>query len=328
VATAVIAETSFPESGEHETHWESAVSELLGPMVVHVPTTSRRGQHVVRSREIGDLVLADWDCPPLEGTLTSIVDNRADCASVVILAATDGEERITFGGRELTLQKGALVVASGGRPGEGFFVPRGIRKRTLRLPRTALEAAGSGSSFPESIALGHDRPFVGLVHSFLGEVWAKLPGMNAMETEAARTALVTLLAAAIRAAGQSSAASGSSHLVLRAQLEQWIAHNLHRRAIRIEDLATAHHISTRTVHRTFALTGDTMTGVIRAQRIAGVRNDLVHTDMTIAAIAHRWRYYDPSHLGREFRRHYGLSPSAYRETYAANARDSSRAVGL
>ena len=54
-----------------------------------------------------------------------------------------------------------------------------------------------------------------------------------------------------------------------------------------------------------------MTAVVRARRLAAVREDLVHTDMTIAAIANRWSYFDPSHLGREFRRHFGASPSEY-----------------
>jgi AraC family transcriptional activator of tynA and feaB len=217
----------------------------------------------------------------------------------------------------VVLEEGGLVVASGGRAGEGFLVPGGVRKRTLRLPRAALEAAGSGGDIPDSFALEQDRPFVHLIHVLLREVWSKLPGMNAAETEAARAALVTLLAAAIRAAGEGSAYPGSSLLVLRAQLEQWIVGNLNRATIRVEDLATAHNVSTRTVHRTFALTGDTMTGVVRARRVAGVREDLVHTDLTIAAIAYRWNYYDPSHLGREFRRHYGISPGDYRQTYGA-----------
>jgi AraC family transcriptional regulator, positive regulator of tynA and feaB len=315
VTAAMMAETPFVDMGERETYWEGAVNEFLAPMAVRVPSAASGGQRRVRSRAIGDLVLADWACPPMEGTLRKTVDSRDERGTVVVLAGLGGEERISVGGTDVVLEEGALVVSSGGRAGEGFVVPRGVRKRTLRLPRTALEAAGSGGDIPICLALEKDRPFVHLVHVFLGEVWHKLPDMNAAETEAARTALITLLAAAIRAAGEDSVCAGSTSLVLRAQLEQWIVANLRTGRIRVEHLATAHNVSTRTVHRTFALTGDTMIGVVRARRMAGVRENLLHTDLTIAAIAYRWNYYDPSHLGREFRHHYGMSPSDYRQTY-------------
>jgi AraC family transcriptional activator of tynA and feaB len=326
VTAALMAETSLLDIGERESYWQGAVSEFLAPMAVRLAPVASGGQRRVRSRAIGDLVLAEWDCPPMEGRLPKTVDSRADRGTVVVLAGLGGEERISVGGTEVVLEEGALVVGSGGRAGDGFLVPRGVRKRTLRLPRTALEAAGSGGDIPGCLALEHDRPFVHLIHVFLGEVWAKLPGMNAAEAEAARAALITLLAAAIRAAGEDSMCPGSSLLALRAQLEQWIVANLRTSRIRVEDLATAHNVSTRTVHRTFALTGDTMIGVVRARRMAGVRDNLVHTDLTIAAIAHRWMYYDPSHLGREFRAHYGMSPSDYRQTYGAHRTISTHGV--
>jgi AraC family transcriptional activator of tynA and feaB len=313
----MIAETSFVDLEEREAYWEGAVSEFLAPTAVRVPSAASGGQRGVRSRAIGDLVLVDWACPPMEGTMRKTVDGRADGGTVVVVAGMGGEERISVGGTEVMLEQGALLVSSGGRAGDGFLVPRGVRKRTLRLPRTALEAAGSGGDIPTCLALEKDRPFVHLVHAFLGDVWHKLPDMNAAETEAARTALITLLAAAIRSAGEDSACAGSASLVLRTQLEQWIVANLRTGRIRVEHLATAHNVSTRTVHRTFALTGDTMIGVVRARRMAGVRENLLHTDLTIAAIAYRWNYYDPSHLGREFRLHYGMSPSDYRQTYGS-----------
>jgi AraC-like DNA-binding protein len=52
-----------------------------------------------------------------------------------------------------------------------------------------------------------------------------------------------------------------------------------------------------------------------SQGLAPVREDLVHTDMTIATIAHRWSYQDPSHLGWDFRRHVGVWPSEYGESH-------------
>lgn len=62
-----------------------------------------------------------------------------------------------------------------------------------------------------------------------------------------------------------------------------------------------------------------MKSVVRAQRVAAVRQDLLNTNLTIAAIAHRWNYYDASHLGREFRRVFEISAGEYRQNYAGGA---------
>jgi len=175
-------------------------------------------------------------------------------------------------------------------------------------------AAGCDANIPSCLVLEHDRPLVGVLLMVIDEVWSRVPAMNASEVEATRGTLVTLTAGVIRA-GSGPVTPRSGLPALRAQIDDWIDNNLRSGPIHVETLAAAHNVSTRTVHRAFSLTGGTMTAVVRARRLAQVREDLVHTDMTIATIAHRWCYYDPSHLGREFRRHFGVSPSEYRESH-------------
>lgn len=232
------------------------------------------------SREVGDLQLADWACSPLDGELSR--GSAREGQYVVVVLAAWGDERAA--------------------------------KRTLTLPRAVLVAAGCDANIPACLVLEPDRPLVGVLLMVLDEVWSRLPAMSAWEVEATRGALVTLTAGVIRAAsGPVTPQSGLP--ALRAQIDDWIDSNLRSGPIHVEALAAAHNVSARTIHRTFSLTGDTMTAVVRARRLAAVREDLVHTDMTIATIAHRWSYYDPSHLGREFRRHFGVSPSEYRESH-------------
>jgi AraC family transcriptional activator of tynA and feaB len=232
------------------------------------------------SREVGDLQLADWDYSPLEGVLS--LGHAREGQYVVVVLAAWGEERAA--------------------------------KRTLTLPRAALVAAGCDANVPSCLVLEQDRPLVGVLCKVLDEVWRRVPAMNASEVEAARGTLVTLTAGVIRAAS-AAVTPRSGMTALRAKFDDWLSNNLRNGPIRIEDLAAAYNVSARTVIRAFSLTGDTMTGVVRARRLAAVREDLVHTDMTIATIAHRWGYYDPSHLGREFRRHFGVSPSEYRDSH-------------
>jgi AraC-like DNA-binding protein len=193
-------------------------------------------------------------------------------------------------------------------------VPERVRKRTLTLPRAALLAAGCDANIPGCLVLEQDRPLVGVLFTTLDQVWSRLPAMHPSEIEATRRALVALTVGIIRA--ETGSVTGRSAVAaLRAQIDNWITRNLRSGPIHIEDLAAAHNVSTRTIHRAFSLTGDTMTAVVRARRMAAVREELVNSNMTIATIAHRWCYYDPSHLRREFHRCFGVSPSEYRESH-------------
>jgi len=300
------------ETTEREAQWEDAVRDRLTPMALRVPRRNGDCGTIV-SRDIGDLLITDWDCPPLEGMVSrrAALDSERD--SVVIFAGYGGSERLTFGDTDATLQNGALVVVSG-RVGGRFTVPARVNKRSLVLPRATVEAADSGAHIPSCLLLEPDRPLVRLFRTFLEQVWRQAPDMNAADTEAARTALVALAAGAIRTRA-TSVTERSALPALRAQLDKWITANLRKGPIQVEDLTAAHNVSARTIHRAFAITGDTMTSVVRARRLAAVREDVINTNLTIAAIAYRWGYYDASHLGREFRRYFDASPGEYREAY-------------
>jgi AraC family transcriptional activator of tynA and feaB len=139
-------------------------------------------------------------------------------------------------------------------------------------------------------------------------------GMNARESETARAALIALALGVINS-DDSSPPVSTFFDDLRQQMNEWINIKLHEGPIRVSELAAAHNVSPRTVHRAFATGGDTMTSVVRVRRLNAVRQDVIGTRMTMTAIAHRWGYYDPSHLAREFRRQFGLSPADYRSVY-------------
>jgi AraC family transcriptional regulator, positive regulator of tynA and feaB len=185
------------------------------------------------------------------------------------------------------------------------------------LPETALTGADHGGDRPACLQLECDRPLVGLFRGYLDQLWKQAPEMNTQEAEAAREALVTLAVGLIRTE-DGLAGDGSVLRVLNGRLTDWITNNIHKGSIHIADLAAAHNVSARTVHRAFATTGDTMTSVVRRRRLAAARDDIVHTQLTMTAIAHRCGFYDPSHLAREFRRQFGVSPASYRDAHGCS----------
>jgi AraC family transcriptional activator of tynA and feaB len=309
---------------ERQGMWEQAMRERLGPMGIRL-SPDDRGAGKVQSADLADLLLTDWDCPPMDGYLSRrAMQRQVDPDAVVVMAGYGGEERLSLGGTDTLFGRGALLIVSGeGVDRARFTVPKGLRKRSLVFPRAALMAAGSGLKIPRALAMGPERPLVSIFQTFLDQVWNALPDMSVAEIEAARTALVALVAGIVRSEG-AGVNDQSALPALRAQLDRSIAERLRHGPVRLEDLAADHGVSTRTIYRAFALTGDTMKSVVRAQRLAAVRHDLLNTNLTIARIAHRWNYYDASHLGREFREVFGLSAGEYRQNYAGDTGGSIR----
>lgn len=312
--------------GDREGLWEEAMRERLCAMGIRLPSDDRGAGKVV-SADLADLLLTDWDCPPMEGYLsTSTLRREPERDVVVVMAGHGGEEILSFGGSKSAFGSGALLITSSESAGRGgFTVRQALRKRTLLVPRAALMAAGSGLKVHRSLALGPDRPLVSIFHTFLDKVWKELPEMTATDAEAARMALVALVAGIVRSEGV-GVSDQSALPALRAQLDRSIEARLKNGPVRLEDLAAAHRVSTRTIHRAFALTGDTMKSVVRTQRLAAVRQDLLNTNLTIARIAHRWNYYDASHLGKEFREVFGISAREYRQRCARDAGESIRSM--
>ncbi len=101
------------------------------------------------------------------------------------------------------------------------------------------------------------------------------------------------------------------------RIRAFIHRHLHDPGLAAEDIAAAHHISTRQLHRLFhgQGQGETVAAFIRHQRLEGARRELTDPSLAhkpIHAIAARWGLPDPARFSRAFRAAYGIPPSAYR----------------
>ncbi|MFY1687891.1 helix-turn-helix domain-containing protein [Plantactinospora sp. WMMB782] len=83
-------------------------------------------------------------------------------------------------------------------------------------------------------------------------------------------------------------------------------------------IATAHHISLRSLHRLFEADGQTVAGWIRRRRLDRCRRDLADPELAglpIQAIAARWGFPSGGHFTRLFTSGVGMSPLAYRRLH-------------
>ena len=302
------------EVDEQEHLWRTAVEDRL--VTIDLRPTGRFPRFPsARYRDLGDLMITDWDCPDLEALRGRRMADR-DAEALLLFTVFDGRQIIETPHETVVLRPGDVLIMTTRTTGK-IVVPEPLRKRTVRIPFNALASFDTGPGIPDCMLLTTGQnPLASLAHDYLVGVGWQIDQMSPMEVEGARNALLVLTAGMIRASRAPDVGETDFLPLLRRQLEAWIAEHLTLGAIRVRDLAAAHHVAPRTVHRAFAARGDTVGSVIRAHRIAAARSDLVNTTSSITAIAHQWGFCDASHLGREFRREFSVSPSDYREAYA------------
>ncbi|MGQ5639924.1 MULTISPECIES: helix-turn-helix domain-containing protein [unclassified Streptomyces] len=116
----------------------------------------------------------------------------------------------------------------------------------------------------------------------------------------------------------------SRQRVLYLRITSFIERHLGDATLTAAEIAAAHHISVRSLHRLFQQHGVTVRSWVRGRRLERCRRDLADPSkrhVPIHAIATHWGYPQADVFSRAFRAHTGMSPSAFRDgSCAAGAR--------
>ncbi|MGI5346959.1 helix-turn-helix domain-containing protein [Streptomyces sp. CA-250714] len=155
-----------------------------------------------------------------------------------------------------------------------------------------------------------------LLSDFLASVAG---GGNRTEQDATQLGTVALdLAAAVLADQLDRAADvhpDSRQRALYLRITAFVQHRLGDPALTPGEVAAAHHISLRSLHRLFQQHGTSIGAWIRGQRLERCLHDLADPRKRrtpIHAIAARWGFPRPADFTRTFRAAYGITPSDYR----------------
>jgi AraC family transcriptional regulator, positive regulator of tynA and feaB len=295
-------------SGDVEDQWERMLSET------HLEWSVRVGdgpfEAWVRRWWIDDLALVDCECSPCSGTRQRRHIAETDGEFVVVLINRRGRETVSQGRGEADLRPGDAVVWDSTRPAR-FAVYEPLRKRSLLIPRAALDEVSGRAWTTPGVLLDGGAPATRLLLSYLDTLSESLPELGSSAVAAARNATLELLVGALRIEGDVPT-SGTAQPALRAAMDRYIERHLLDGALSLNEIAAAHGVSVRTVNRIFNATGQRVGEVIRVRRLARAREDLTESDRPVSVIAHRWGFSDASHFTRSFKAHYGTSPTEYR----------------
>jgi AraC family transcriptional regulator, positive regulator of tynA and feaB len=301
-----------PGGGEQPDEWQAMISATHLPWTVRIaePDDDRPFTAWIRRWWIDDLALVDCECSPCSGTRQRRHVAGTDGEFVVVLITRAGQESVSQGDREAVLRAGDTVVWDSTAPAR-FTVWEPLAKRSLLVPRAALDEVDGRAWTGPGVTLNGAAPATRLLVTYLDTLAATLPELPASAVVAARNATLELLAGAFRVQGDVPTTSTGTP-ALRAAMDRYIDSHLLHGSVSPSGIAAAHGVSVRTVNRIFTAGGRTVGEVVRLRRLARAREELTDSDRTVSAIAHRWGFSDPSHFTRSFKAAYGLSPRAYR----------------
>src|SRR5690606_9609668 len=271
--------------GEVADEWRAMLSATHLPWAVSIGPPDGRFTAWVRRWWIDDLALVDCGCGPCSGTRTRRELAATDGAFVVVLITLAGRETVVQNAAEVALRPGDAVAWDSTRPAR-FAVSEPLAKRSLLIPRAALEEVFGPARVPGGVELDGRNPATRLLTSYLDTLRATLPELDQRAISAARNATLELFAGALRA-GTDAPTTTTARPALRAQMERYIDGHL-LDALTPAETASVHGVSVRTVNRIFNATGQTVGEVIRVRRLARAREELSATDRAISSIAHRW----------------------------------------
>ncbi|MET8807461.1 helix-turn-helix domain-containing protein [Streptomyces sp. NPDC004546] len=300
--------------GDRVAAWQRALSHVFVGLEVAVePGRPWTGE--LTAERLGALQIATEEFGP--GTiLRSARSVAADHSThVLVRQQLDGTALLLQDGRAAELRPGRLAFHDARRPYR-IVVPQRQRARVLMMPRALLrlgeaQLAALTATVVEDTGDGAAALLLPLLCGLVEEVTRAHP---ARRDELARHAAEILATVALEQAGRRPAPALWERITASVQAR------LQDPGLTPQDIADQHAISLRYLHRLFQTHGTTVNAWVRTRRLEAAREELARTGAahrSIAAVAARWGFPNPSHFSRAFRERYGMSPVQWRSAHLA-----------
>ncbi|MGW7540813.1 AraC family transcriptional regulator [Streptomyces sp. NPDC054770] len=286
----------------HE-QWRRRFGHLAHVRQLRLPADRTAGTHRTRveHRLVGDVAVSRQFSDPIAGVSGhGDADGRADLVAVHVIRS--GSLRIEDTTRRAELGPGTLCIRDlHSRWRFAYTAPTDCR--VLLLPRAGLLGQLPRTRLPALTVAPATAPESRLLLAHLDTAWALSEHLGPVGTHAAGAALSLLLTGLIDTPAPAPAQA------LRAAATAYVDQRLRDPDLTPAAIARALNVSVRTLHRAFA-DGESVMAHVRRRRLEGARSELDQPGgtYTVADIASRWQFADPSHFRRTYRNAYGQPP--------------------
>lgn len=242
-------------------------------------------------------------------TQQMIAASDPECILLYLLAK--GSIHLDQDGRSCFLRHGGIAWQDTSRPSafEGrdgfevmvFSVPKWfIGARADRFARRTATRIGGGEGRLTALT----TPFL----LSLARTVVEGEGLPGREAENAAEMLLSFLRTHEEEEDWTNKATPRTEMLLN-RMKRYAMEHLHDPELGPEQIAQAHYVSTRYVHKLFAASGAGVSAWIREQRLEKAAAELRKSPKTpISAVAVKWGYRNPASFSRAFRELHGHAP--------------------
>lgn len=185
----------------------------------------------------------------------------------------------------------------------------GKNNHLIRIPRHLLTGKTLASDDLTATVLDDTRPGIVPLREMICQA-AQTPVLVSNPDVASRFSqtMLDLLVLSLELQDHNTAASERN---LYARMRNYISRNLTNPELSVENIALAHHVSVRTVTRTFARNQKTPAAVIWQERLQASREALEQGRVSsVSEAALDYGFSDFTHFSHAFRKAFGVTPSS------------------
>jgi AraC-like DNA-binding protein len=314
----VVCDTATVPASDRAELWVEAVSELFVPLEC-IPRGGTRFFGRLRAGTLGPVQLCGLEVSPHTVKRTPKLAANTAGDQYKLSLSLGGEALIVQDGREAVLRPGDFAIYDCTRP-YTLVANDPFRMLVCVLPRDIIGLS------PERIAAATATRIPGSG----GIAWAMAPFLKRLADLAIREEvppdehrvvesvvdLVESLCASVISDDTGPYAHSRAELLLR--IRAYIDSHLGDPDLTPTQIAAAHFISKRYLHKLFEAEGVSVSRWIRERRLERCRCDLAgqqRRDETVTTIGMRWGFMDAAHFSRLFRDAYGCTPTEYRREH-------------
>lgn len=307
---SVILDTRVVSRADRPDYWSAGIAEHFFPVSVESfggPPFDAR----LTGGEVGPLFIRSISGPAHRVERTQRMVASADPECLLLYLVRHGTVRVEQDDRRCELRAGDVAVHDTSRP-SSFEALAGFDVQVLTFPKWFLGGQADAVAARTAVRVaGADTPLIRIAAPLFAAIAqaADGGGVSGAEGEAAAEMLLPVIRG-LYVERDIDRASGRSSL-LQSRMRQYALANLGDPELGPEQIARAHYVSTRYVHKLFAPFGG-VSAWIREQRLEAAARELRETDHPVSDIASSWGYRNSASFARAFRRAQGRSPRELR----------------
>jgi AraC-like DNA-binding protein len=230
---------------------------------------------------------------------------------------------ISLGTKQIALAPGNGCLLSCAEPWD-YAQSRYGRVLCVRMPRAGMANLLPNLERHIGTIISGDQPAMRILLDYLSAIDRNPVYPDAKARSAFATHIQDLIALLLATDGDGDdfASERSSRTRRERAMKDDLLRNFHNKDLCLDDLATRHDMSRRTIQRVFEKDGTTFQDHVLSLRLEGVRQRLLdarYAALTVSQIAETCGFGDISHFNHVFRRRFGGSPSQIRRDHASAA---------